>query len=393
MFPPVSARSSFRMAFPVFAAALALSTPAPARAQACPGTTLTAALLHPLGIAQSNLGNLIISETGTMAAHSGRLSIVDTAGMRRTLIDGLPSGINDVSEPSGPHGIVMRGRIAYLLIGIGDSVLAAPGIPGRNIPNPNVSSPIFSSVLAIHFSANVERSTRGFTLSEADQGTLAGGKRVILSNGGGDTIELELVADFPDYVPDPLPGNPQIVRGSNPFALALVANQLYVTDGGRNHLWQVDVPTGDVSVLAAFPPIVPNPVGGFGPVLEAVPTGITAADGALLVTLFRGAPFPAGTSSVVRVDPVTGAQSTFIGGLRTAIGIARRSDGYYVLQHSSGPGLFFAAPGVILRFASPSGSAETLANCLTRPTAFWLDEASGTIYVTEFDGRLVALGL
>jgi hypothetical protein len=82
-----------------------------------------------------------------------------------------------------------------------------------------------------------------------------------------------------------------------------------------------------------------------------------------------------------------------LGGLRTAIGITRASDGYYVLQHSSGPGLFFGAPGVILRVASPAGTVETLATCLTRPTAFWLDEASGTIYVTEFGGRLLALRL
>ena len=248
-------------------------------------------------------------------------------------------------------------------------------------------------MLAVHFSAHVERTTRGFTLSQADQQTLAGGGRVNLSNGGGDRVELELVADFPDYVSDPLPGNPQIVRGSNPFALALAGDQLYVTDGGRNHLWQVDVPTGAVSVLATFPPIVPNPVGGFSPVLEAVPTGITYADGALLVTLFRGAPFPAGTSSVVRVDPATGAQPTLIGGLRTAIGVVRARDGYYVLQHSSGPGLFFGAPGVVLRFADPSAPAQPLANCLTRPTAMWLDDSSGIVYVVEFGGRLVALGL
>jgi hypothetical protein len=392
MFPHVSARTPVRLVSALFTAFLAVSIPAPVAAQACPGTTLSTALLHPLGIAPTNLGNLIISETGTTAAHSGRLSIVDTAGARRTLIDGLPSGINDVGEPAGPAGLIMRGRTAYVLIGIGDSVLPAP-VPGRHLPNPNVSSPIFSSVLSIHFSANVERTTRGFTLSQADQQALAGGARVILSNGGGDTIEIELVADFPDYVPDPLPGNPQIVRGSNPFALDLAGDQLYVTDGGRNHLWQVDVPSGGISVLAVFPPIVPNPVGGFAPVLEAVPTGITFADGALLVTLFRGAPFPAGTSSVVRVDAATGAPSTLIGNLRTAIGVVSARDGYYVLQHSSGPGLFFGAPGVVLRFADPSGPAQTLVNCLTRPTAMWLDESSGTVYVIEFGGRLVALGL
>ena len=64
-------------------------------------------------------------------------------------------------------------------------------------------------MLAVHFSASVEKRTARFTLSTADQNTLAVGGRVVLSNGGGDTIEIELVTDFPDYVPDPLPGFPE----------------------------------------------------------------------------------------------------------------------------------------------------------------------------------------
>jgi hypothetical protein len=34
-------------------------------------------------------------------------------------------------------------------------------VPGSNLPNPNVSSPIFSSVLAIHLSASADRTRRG----------------------------------------------------------------------------------------------------------------------------------------------------------------------------------------------------------------------------------------
>lgn len=86
-------------------------------------------------------------------------------GTRRTLIDGLPSALTDVAEPSGPARVVMRGRTLYVLIGIGDSVLPAP-VPTRHLANPNVSSPLYSSVLALHFSANVEKHTAGFTLSK-----------------------------------------------------------------------------------------------------------------------------------------------------------------------------------------------------------------------------------
>src|SRR5215475_48194 len=68
----------------------------------------------PLGITQSNLGNLLVSESGTGANFTGRISIVNLKGERRTLLDGLPSGINDVQAPSGPAGLIMRGRTLYL---------------------------------------------------------------------------------------------------------------------------------------------------------------------------------------------------------------------------------------------------------------------------------------
>ena len=373
-----------------------LVTLASAEAQVCPGTTLISDLRRPMGLALSNQGNLLVSETGTTTLHSGRISIVDPSGNRRTLLDRLPSGLNDIAEPSGPAGIAVRGRTLYVLMSVGDSVLPAP-VPTRHLPNPNVSSPIFSSVLAIHFSANVEKTTAGFALSVADQQTLAEGRRVILSNGGGDSIEIELVADFPDYVPDPLPGFPAIVRASNPFGVVVGANALYVTDGSRNLVSQVDLATGNFSALATFSTI-PNPLPVGPPVVEPVPTGIELSGGQLLVTLFRGVPFPPGSSSVVQIDPSTGQQSPFISGLKTAIAVfttrERGAESYLVLQHSSGAGPFFPGPGLVLQFETPGAVPTELANCLTRPTSMTLDEKSGWLYVAELvSGRLVALQL
>lgn len=376
-------------------AACLVAVPPDAAAQTCPGTTVVSGLRVPLGLTATNLENLLVAESGTAAIHSGRISIIGHDGVRRTLIDGLPSGPNDIGEPSGPAGVVMRGRTLYVLIGTGDSVLPAP-IPTRHLPNPNVSSPIFSSVLAIHFAANVERTTSGFVLSTADQQTLAAGGRVVLSNGGGDTIDIELIANFPDYIPAPFGGNPNIVRASNPFDVAIHANQLFVTDGSRNLVWEVDIPSGSFTPLATFPNI-PNPIPGFAPELEAVPTGIEYVDGQLLVALFRGVPFPPGTSTIVQIDPATGTQAPLISGLKTAIGVAKTDifggDDYLVLQHSSG-GLFFGGPGLVLGFDPPTTAAQTLANCLTRPSAMWLDETTGILYATELvSGRLVALPL
>ena len=189
------------------------------------------------------------------------------------------------------------------------------------------------------------------------------------------------------------------MRGSNPFGIALVEDQLYVTDGGRNLVWRVDVPTGTNAPLATFGTI-PNPlfpaVGG--PVIEAVPTGIEYVDEQLLVTLFRGVPFAPNTSAVVQIDPLTGSQSPFITRLKTAIEVLQ-IDGatdpdYLVLQNSSGLAPFFAGPGVVLRFDTPASTPTLVADCFARPTAMLLDDKSGTLYVTELlTGRLLSIGM
>jgi hypothetical protein len=223
-------------------AAIILFTAAPAGAQC---TEVVSGLRNALGITQSNQGNLIVSETGT-GAHTGRISIVDPSGNRRTLLDGLPSGINDVSEPSGPAGVTMRGRSLYLAIGIGDSILGAG--PGVAVANPAPSSPIYSSILALHFSANVEQNTTGFTLTLAHQFALAAGQTVTLSNGN-QKLTVELIANFPNFTPNPPP--PGNVRGSNPFDLVVVGNQIYVTDGGQNSVRKVNIASGAFSTLMA----------------------------------------------------------------------------------------------------------------------------------------------
>ena len=352
-------------------------------------------LRRPLGITQSNKNNLIVSETGTLGVlHSGRISIVDPeGGSRRTLLDGLPSATSDVGEPSGPAGVYMRGRTLYVVISVGNTFLPS------GLPNPNPASPIFSSVLAIHFSANVEKTTTGFALTPAHYQTLFNGGKVTLSNASGK-IKIELIANFPDYTADS--STPSGFRNVNPFDLVVVGDQAYVTDGGLNLVWQVDIATGTFSTLATFPRIAnplfnptPPPPSIGGPFLEAVPTGIAYSDGHLLVTLFRGFPFPPNVSVVEQIDPLTGNHSPFITGLRTAIDIIPTREGseihYLVLQHTSGATILplYTGPGLVLRFDTPAGPPIQVTNCLTRPTSMTFDEKTGLLYVAELGGRIV----
>ncbi len=379
------------IAFPLtLVAATVLLSPVSTMAQC---SEVISGLRTPLGITQSNQNNLIVSESGTLGVlHSGRISIVDPSGTRRTLLDGLPSATNDAGDSSGPARVFMRGRTLYVAIGIGNTFLAT------GLPNLNPASPIFSSVLAIHFSASVEKKTlQGFTLPLSAQQTLASGQKVTLSNGEGDKITVELIANFPDFTIDPttLTG----FRGVNPFDLVVVGDHVYVTDGGQNLVRKVDLATGTFSTLTTFPQFA-NPLFPLGaPFTDAVPTGIAYSDGQLLVTLFVGFPFPAGVSRVQTVDPLTGAQAAFITGLKTAIKIIPIREGsethYLVLQPTSGVGPPFlppfTRPGLVLHFDTPAGPPTVVTNCLTRPTSMTLDEKTGLLYVTEFGGRIVEI--
>src|SRR6266542_2860796 len=179
------------LASTIFAVALAVATvvfAAPQASAQC--NEVVSGLREPLGTALTNQGNLLVSETGTTAPNSGRISIVDASGNRRTLLD-------------------------------------------------------------VQFSANAEKTTSGFTLTAANQLALANGQTVTLSGPGGDNVRIRLVADFPNFIPFPLPFFPPNVKLSNPFQLVAVEDDLYVTDGGRNLVWHVDLLTGSFSELVA----------------------------------------------------------------------------------------------------------------------------------------------
>jgi len=77
----------------------------------------------------SQNGNLLVAEQGN-GPNTGRISILDpSSGERRTLLDGLPSAINNLGgfpAPSGPSGLAMRGRTLFIAIGVGDAALLGP---------------------------------------------------------------------------------------------------------------------------------------------------------------------------------------------------------------------------------------------------------------------------
>jgi hypothetical protein len=328
-----------------------------------------------------------VAEAGS-GPNTGRISLIDRSGHRRTLLDGLPSGRHEV-ESLGPSGLALRERTLFITIGQGDAIVFGEG--GTLLPNPNgPSSPILSSVLAVHFSQDIDRITSGYALTLADHFTLANGFDLTLDNADGDRATVELLADFRDYVPDPN----TIVRESDPFGLVLDAkgdDTLYVVDAGMNSVVKVNIHTGRAQTLLSFAPL-PNPLPFGPPMMDAVPDSIHFFGDQLLVTLLTGFPFPSGAAEIRKVDVATRRDESFITGLTTAIDVlAVRTpagdDQFFVLEFSTD--FLNEANGRLLRFDSPTATPVVIADLIT-PTSMARDPVTGDLFVTEiFTGRII----
>ena len=345
-------------------------------------------LINPSKMIAGPSGSLLITEAGPT---SGRISIVDTLGVRRTLIDGLPSGVSGPNhDPDGPNGLVLDGKTLYVAIGEGDELI--PGtVSGTFLYNPVVpSSPVLDSVMQIAFGQAVNLAS-GFALTAADHSGLADGSSVTLDNGTGGKATVSILASF-----RPRPDSALIYRNSHPYGLTRMPGSpdyLFLTNAGLNSLVKVDTVTGHAETLAHFPN-QPNR-GAIGPpVTEAVPDNVFAFGNRLLVSFLTGFPFAAGNSKLMSVDPVTGASEVFLDNLTTAIDVAWRTRvlgrlQFYVLEYSANQ--LAQAPGRLKVF---DPTERVLLDNLKGPSSMLLDAASGKLYITTRpDGNLLVFDL
>lgn len=352
-------------------------------------TTLTGGLKAPGKILLTNQGSLIVAEAG-QGANTGRISLIDLCGKRTTLVDGLPGGVTSEGATSGPAGLALRGRTLFVSIGEGNALVAGDR-PGTAKPNPNgPASPLLSSILTFEFHYDPERSAGGFTLNAADHARLKNSGSFYLNNAQNETAVIRLLADFPDYTPDPFIGS----RASNPFALALDDHTLYVADAGGNLIRKVNVETGAAEVFTSFAPL-PNPLLFGPPVVDAVPDCLRIFGDKLLVPFLTGFPFAPGRAEIRSVELATGRQETFIGGLTTAIDVLPTKtrfggEQFYVLEISSN--LAQGAPGRLLRFDAPTAAPVVIASGLIGAVGLARDARSGDLFITEnFTGRVLQI--
>lgn len=357
--------------------------------QAQTTSVFTVGLQAPTKIITAGHDALLVSEAGTLVANTGRVSLVNrTTGARQTLIGGLPSGVSNLGGPpatSGPTGLVLHGHTLYLTIGHGDALMNVG--PGLESLNPHPSSPIFDSVLELNLPGNI---TSAFTLSTANQTTLAGGGVVALTNANGQQMTIRMVANLPDFVPNPRPGFPNNLRASNLFGVEIFQNNLYVVDAGFNSIYRVNIGNGQFSTFVTFPN-KPNPLfPTLGPpTVEAVPDNIRLVGNHLLVPFLTGFPFVQNLSEVQIVNLPSGERGTFIPNLTSAIDVLRVGGNmYFTLEFSANQ--LANQPGRLKFFTSPNAAPVVVVSNLISPTSMARDETTGNIFVTEiFPGRII----
>ncbi|HEX9962825.1 MAG TPA: ScyD/ScyE family protein [Pyrinomonadaceae bacterium] len=369
-------------------------------------SVLTTGLTAPTKIITAGQSSLLVAEAGTLTPNQGRISLVNRAGgERRTLIGGLPSGINLAEgqpAPSGPSGLKLNGLKLYVTIAQGDAVL--PGGRGGLQVNPNPATPLNDSILELTLPADYEALTSGFTLSFGDQNSLVNGSTVTLLNAEGKTLAVRMVANLPDWKREPVPNLPQYnVRASNVFGIEMLGGTLYAVDASFNQLYKINPATGVYETLVVFPP-KPNPLPFGPPFSEAVPNNVRVYGNRLLVSHLTGFPFAAGVSEVREVNPADGTHRSFVGGLTSAmdvlpVAIPGDYDLFFVLEFSANMLGSPTPPGrlKLYRFlkddnSNPEGGTDpvVLASSLISPTSMARDGETGDLFVTEiFTGRII----
>lgn len=172
---------------------------------------------------------------------------------------------------------------------------------------------------------------------------------------------------------------------SHPYGMAVGPDgMMYIADAAANALWRVDLETGDVETVAAFPGqpgVFPSPYYDNQPITDAVPTAVAFdADGNTFVSYLTGAPYLPGAAKVVQVGE-NGELSDFAIGFTMLTDMAMGPDGnLYVVSF----GLFTEEgpvfnSGYVARI-TPDGTPEIVIDGLPFATAITFD-TDGNGYV------------
>lgn len=179
---------------------------------------------------------------------------------------------------------------------------------------------------------------------------------------------------------------------SNPFALTIKGNQVFVADAGANDTLSA-IPNGtnlvEPLLQAVFPSrLVPSPFPPPGSQIpmQAVPTAMAVGpDLALYVGQLTGFPFPQGGANIYRINPSNNQVDTYVTGFTNVVDLKFDDQGnLYVLEYAANSLLSGNPAGALIRL-SPNGERQTLlsdTDGLLSPTGLAIGK-DGYIYLSN----------
>jgi DNA-binding beta-propeller fold protein YncE len=340
------------------AAALLAAAPASATHPRIDVDVIARGLDNPRHVAVAPDGDVYVAESGRGGDHATSRSCFNSAeGFACTGATGAVTKITRWGQfrvvrglasfapvgggsAIGPHGIYVDGHDLYVTNG-------GPTAPWRGDDDTQ-------TVLRDPTLVSEERISRLY-------GTL-----LKFSKHGHGRLVADLWRFERDVNPDAQIGNPLI--DSNPVDVFADHKRTLVADAGGNTVLSVS-DRGRVRAVKVFPNIdMPHPFipGAIVP-MQAVPTGVVVGpDGAYYMSQLTGFPFPIGGAKVFRIDPRSGAVTTYASGFTMAMDLAFGRDGtLYVLEIDSDSllqdgtdGAIWAVPkrGAPRKLALPAGT-------------------------------------
>lgn len=275
-------------------------------------------------------------------SHGGptaRISKITGINQRTTVVDGLPSTINNLHPP----GILGVADVAF----IDDTLYAL--LAGGGCSHGNPATP------------------NGVIKVDVDHGTWS-----YVANLSAFEMATPIANPTPsldDWEPD-----------GSWYGMVAVRGELFATEPNHQEIVRVSPDTGEIHRIVDVSGSSKDWVG---------PTGITYKGNFYFGNL---APFPIirGSASVFKLTP-SGNFKAWASDLTTVVGVAfDNRDRLYVLELSDGPGFPTPGMGKLVRISS-SGQAEDLLTGLVVPTAMTIGP-DGAIYISNFGAAPPGLG-
>jgi hypothetical protein len=264
-----------------------------------------------------------------MSGYSGRISMINTAGQRTTIVDNLPSGSDPERGTVGPADVEFVNGVLYGLLDSGCTF-------GNNV--------------------------------------VPGGIIQVDNTGSWNLYNLSTWAQqHPPAKPDPSDYAPE----GDWYSMTPMNGKMYAVNPNGGQVVEVSLPSGQIREVADLSAVAPDWTG---------PTGMIAHNGNLYVVTLGPFPAVAGSQEVLQITP-DGVVSVYATGLTAATGIAFDSAGnLYALETFTGvgtPGPQAVGTGKVVRVSPGSSAPVTVASGLSFPTAMTFGP-DGMLYVSNF---------